>query len=176
MGVRVHKPPRRAKIPEIEPLVFLAGPIQGAPDWQKQAVDQFSDEWAGGLSLHIANPRRENSTQQDFDTTEKYRKQTRWERAHLFRAMSIGANVFWLACRDLEIPYPKDRPYGQTTRFEFSMAYTEARAGRPIHISLGIEPGYKGSDKYYLDLADELNLPVYNALETTIADALESLE
>ena len=36
-------------------IVFLAGPIKGAPDWQTQAIKDLAD-----LDVYVANPRREN--------------------------------------------------------------------------------------------------------------------
>ncbi len=39
--------------PEVTgPVIFLAGPIQGALDWQAEAIRQLGDR------AHVANPRR----------------------------------------------------------------------------------------------------------------------
>jgi hypothetical protein len=37
------------------PLVYLAGPIEGAPDWQSEALERLL---ALDKSLNVANPRR----------------------------------------------------------------------------------------------------------------------
>lgn len=37
-------------------IVFLAGPIKGAPNWQQKAIEDLSD-----LDIYVANPRRENT-------------------------------------------------------------------------------------------------------------------
>jgi hypothetical protein len=37
------------------PLVFLAGPIQGAPHWQAEAINWFAEH---ALALAVASPHR----------------------------------------------------------------------------------------------------------------------
>src|SRR5436305_11533206 len=60
------------------PLVFLAGPIQGAPDWQQQAIGLLRGLAPG---LHLACPRREYLPG-EFD----YAAQIDWETHHLRQA------------------------------------------------------------------------------------------
>ena len=49
-------------------IVFLAGPIKGAPDWQAQAIKDLAD-----LDVYVANPRRENVVNFNLDL------QVNWE-------------------------------------------------------------------------------------------------
>jgi hypothetical protein len=167
MPVQILRAPVYEPIPERDPLLFLAGPIQGANDWQAEVIDHISSEWDSELQLHIASPRRIEEP-----GSFNYSEQVRWERHHLFRAMKFGAVAFWLARQDPELPYKVGRAYAQTTRFEFGMAYAAARLGHEPHISLGMEEGYKGSEKYYNDCAEELALPIYVSLEGLGRDAL----
>src|SRR4051794_35861268 len=89
------------------PLVFLAGPIHGAPDWQSQAIAVLQ-----GIApaLHIACPRRIRPTG-PFN----FNAQVDWETHHLRRAAEHGAILFWLAS---EVEHDCGRAYAQTTRFE----------------------------------------------------------
>src|SRR5262245_33721694 len=91
------------------PLVFLAGPIQGAPDWQSQAVSALAGLAPG---LHVANPRRVYLPGQfEFDP------QVDWETHHLRRAAADGVILFWAA---KEVEHDCARAYAQTTRFELA--------------------------------------------------------
>jgi hypothetical protein len=65
-------------VPVDGPLVFLAGPIQGAPDWQAEAARWFTER-APGVS--VASPHRLNRGA-PFD----YAAHVDWETHHLRRA------------------------------------------------------------------------------------------
>lgn len=159
-----HKPPEDFIIPNLTDIVFLAGPIQGARDWQAEATELIGEYVRGVPKVHIANPRRDDKGE-EFDYTE----QVRWERKQLFRAFTGGVALFWLEAQDPDLPYKSGRAYGQTTRFEFGMAYTSHRIARAKFV-LGIHPDYEGSEKYYRDLADELVLPVHDTLDAACQD------
>ena len=57
------------------PSIFLAGSIQGTPDWQAEMVEYLKD-----LDMVIYNPRRKNFTIKDPSAAEK---QITWEYNHL---------------------------------------------------------------------------------------------
>jgi hypothetical protein len=114
------------------PLVFLAGPIQGAPDWQAVAIDWMQ---AHAAELAVASPRREYPPG-DFD----YPAQVDWETHYLRRAAECGAILFWLAREKVNIP---GRCYAQTSRFE--LAEWKLRHERDgVRVVVGIEPGFSG--------------------------------
>jgi hypothetical protein len=115
------------------PLVFLAGPIQGAPDWQGEAIRLLADH---APMLHIASPRR-NVAREAFE----YAAQVDWETHHLRRAAREGVILFWLA-REV-IPTP-GRAYAQTSRFE--LAEWKVRHERDgAKLVVGIEEGFSGA-------------------------------
>lgn len=91
------------------PLLFLAGPIQGAANWQHDAV-RFLMQF--DATRHIANPRREYLTGEFI-----YDDQVDWETHHLRRAGECGVILFWLAC---EAEHTSNRAFAQTTRFELA--------------------------------------------------------
>ncbi|MEO2088207.1 MAG: nucleoside 2-deoxyribosyltransferase domain-containing protein, partial [Gemmataceae bacterium] len=91
------------------PVVFLAGPIQGAPPWQADAIRHLHELLP---ELHVANPRRGYSPG-EFD----YAAQVDWETHHLRRAAAGGVILFWLA---KEHTHFCERAYAQTTRFELA--------------------------------------------------------
>lgn len=114
-------------------LVFLAGPIQGAEDWQRIAIELISK---GNPALNIASPRGDYSGRQ-FD----YNTQVDWETHYLNQAAKSGAILFWLA---KEKEHMCDRAYAQTTRFELGEWLTKYHFDRNLKLSLGIEPGFSG--------------------------------
>lgn len=112
------------------PLVFLAGPIQGAPDWQSRAIDLMPEEdWV------VANPRTNPPWHGDYEG------QVDWETRHLAYAARYGCVMFWL-CREAE--HRCDRAFGQTSRFELGEWFGRSMAEYTANSRLvvGIEPGF----------------------------------
>lgn len=75
------------------PLIFLAGPIRGAPDWQKEATEILKKLT---LDIHIASPRRPIKSDDEF-TEKDYHEQVEWEHHYLDYAAKHGLILFWLA-------------------------------------------------------------------------------
>ena len=92
-------------------LIFLAGPIQGAVDWQQEAAAHIQSI---NPNLLIANPRRPLNIDHDF-TEDMYMEQVDWETQHLRHASRWGVILFWLAKESVHFC---NRAYAQTTRFE----------------------------------------------------------
>jgi hypothetical protein len=115
------------------PLVFLAGPIQGAPHWQEDAIRWFTEN---APAVSVASPRRLDRSR-DFD----YTAQVDWETHHLRRAATHGVILFWLA---REVESTPGRAYVQTTRFE--LAEWKVRHERDgARLVIGIEEGFSGA-------------------------------
>lgn len=112
------------------PVIFLAGPIQGAENWQAEAIRIIQ-----GLNAetNIANPRRD-----DVDHTFVYNEQVDWETAWLRRAGKNGVVMFWLA---REFEHNHERAFAQTSRFE--LAEWKVRHERDgAKLVIGIEDGF----------------------------------
>jgi hypothetical protein len=162
-----HQPPEDFTTAEFEPVYFLAGPIQGAPNWQADA-SEYIKAHVPGRNTHIANPRREVMNSRFI-----YDQQVGWEKRYLRRAAQWGAMIFWLAAQDRTLPYRKGRAYAQTTRMEFGRAIGWLDYDSDVKISLGIDPGYEGSEDYYLHTAREYSMLVFDTLENTVDHALK---
>jgi hypothetical protein len=128
-----------------DPLVFLAGPILGADDWQSQAIQLIHDK---NPNIIIANPRRDKW---DADPRE-FEVQIAWETNHLRLASAYGAIMFWLA---KETSHICDRAFAQTSRFELAEWLThykyrkQINPDKPIKLVLGIDNDFPGR-KYIL--------------------------
>jgi hypothetical protein len=147
------------------PLIFLAGPIQGAPDWQGEAIPLLR-----GLlpEVHIASPRRPYAPG-EFE----YAAQVDWETHFLRRAAAHGVILFWLA---READHRCDRAYAQTTRFE--LAEWKMRHERDgTRLVVGIDRGFTGG-KYILHRLgqDCPGIPLLATLEATCRAAIERIQ
>ncbi|MGH7234665.1 MAG: hypothetical protein ACREF7_04450 [Candidatus Saccharimonadales bacterium] len=124
-----------AEIVEVDgPVIFLAGPIQGAPLWQPEAAALIHAQ----TEIIVASP------QKDYpEGTFVYENQVDWETHFLRRAAKCGVIMFWLAAQTEETP---GRSYAQTSRFELGEAKLKhERDG--INLVVGIESGF-GNERY----------------------------
>lgn len=133
MTTSIFYPPHQVSVTD-QPLVFLAGPIQGTTNWQARAVELIG---AVAPGIAIANPRREYLPG-DF----VYAAQVDWETFMLRQAANNGVILFWLA---KETEHNPERAYAQTTRFELAEWATRAQFDRNVRLVVGIEEGYSGA-------------------------------
>ena len=177
------------EIVEVEgPVIFLAGPIQGAPDWQSQAVEYI---WKQDPEIAIASPRKDY-----LPGTFVYEKQVDWETHNLRRAASQGVIAFWLATEaqrkmklierlkaiaslSLGRSLPLPRAYAQTSRFELG-EWKMHHEYEGVKLTVGIEEGF-GNGRYIrrrfsqdcpnVKIADSLPEMCQNAVElVTLTD------
>jgi len=147
------------------PLVFLAGPIQGAEDWQNKAIDILREN---APDLNIASPRREYLTGEFV-----YEKQVDWETHYLQRASENGCIMFWLA---KEKEHFCHRAYAQTTRFELAEWTTKKLSRDYINIVIGIEEGFTGAKYIKHRLGHRfIPIPFCDFLEETCLRAIKEI-
>ncbi len=142
------------------PLLFLAGPIQGAAPWQEEAITILRSL---DSSLYIASPRSLNKDIPGWT----YTKQVDWETRYLNRAAAQGVILFWLAKEQLHHP---DRAYAQTSRFELA-EWKERHRRSAAQLVLGIEPGFSGERYIRHRLAQECSDIV---IHSTLVDTCEN--
>jgi hypothetical protein len=146
------------------PLLFLAGPIQGASHWQNEAIAIL-----GKLApeVAIASPRRDY-----LDGQFVYSGQVDWETHFLRLAARQGAILFWLA---KEAEHDPRRAYAQTTRFE--LAEWKVRHERDgAKLVVGIEEGYTGARYIRHRFSQDCpGVPILTTLQDTCAKAVELL-
>jgi len=117
-----------------DPLVFLAGPIIGARNWQKNAIDFIQQR---NSNIVIASPRQPDGLKSDFS----FEEQVDWESYHLTKASEQGAIIFWLA---KEQEHFCNRPFAQTSRFELGEWKTK-QEDKELFLFVGIEDGFTNS-------------------------------
>jgi hypothetical protein len=160
---KVLTPPTYQNVPG--PLIFLAGPIQGAPDWHQDAVAIL--EAAPGPHL-VASPKRATAEAEVFSDTD-YRDQVAWEHFHLERAGENGVILFWLA---REAKHQCCRAYAQTTRFELGEAVTLHR-WKGIKVVVGIETDFSNARYLRLTIARKAPaIPLCSSLKQACETAI----
>lgn len=159
MSGQVFLPPKL--VPVDGPVVFLAGPIQGA-QWQDRAIQLLQTL---APKLNIASPRR-----QYLDGEFVYEAQVDWETHFLRRAAQDGVVLFWLA---KEVHHTCDRAYAQTTRFELGeWKVRHERDGTKLVI--GIEEGFTNARYIRRRFSQDCpQVPICTSLEETCQQAVQ---
>lgn len=144
------------------PIIFLAGPIQGAPDWQSEAAKKIHYL---NSAIVVASPRRDYP-----EGTFVYEQQVDWETHYLRTAGKLGAVTFWLANQTVDTP---GRAYAQTSRFELA-EWKMRHEYDDSKLTIGIEEGF-GNARYIkrrfsqdcpdIKIADNLETMCKNAVE-----------
>jgi hypothetical protein len=153
--------------PVERPVIFLNGPIQGAPDWQAVAAARMEGQLlAKGKEIIIASPRQDyKELGIPFD---KYR-QIDWETHYRRISAASGLHLFWLASEEIHDP---ERAYAQISRCEIfeSKGWHEQY---DIRLVIGIEEGFSGETylrrRFSQDCPD---VPIFDNLEETCDTAV----
>lgn len=155
------------------PLIFIAGPILGTDDWQRDAIailDKSKKDFA------IASPRRliaevDDTTLGEF-TEADFNAQITWEHAHLALAAKKGVTMFWLAKENHII---RGRAFAQTSRFELGEAMVRHQL-QGINLVVGIEKGFQGEHYIRETFAGKVpRVSLCDSLEETCTTALNLL-
>lgn len=143
-------------------VIFLAGPIQGAPDWQKDAIEILLEV----PNLIIANPRRSELNKDDFN----YNQQVEWESKYLDIASTGQGILFWLANPIEQI---NGRSYAQTSRFELGEWYAKYMLSDDVILHIGIEEGFHG-ERYIKKKFETTRIWIYDNLYEMCNDKVDS--
>jgi len=164
---RLYTPPTDSSIADETPLVFLAGPIQGADDWQGPLGESLI---RARRDIAVASPRRYSEA--DFN----YQEQVTWEKQHLARSAKFGTIAFWWAAQNPELPYEAGRAYAQTSRIEIGRIF-----GWHDHTDLNLVVGFEedytpnggGNQRYIEEICKEKGLIVAHSINELESSILE---
>lgn len=148
------------------PTIFLAGPIQGGPEWQYevQKIANLTED-----SILIASPRK-NYKEGEF----VYEKQVDWETYYLRQAATNGVIIFWLAKQTFDTP---GRSYAQTSRFEIGEWLVKHKEFERANLVIGIEEGF--TNERYIRRRfgqDAPDVPILSDLESTVLEAVRLIK
>ncbi len=158
-----------------QPLIFLAGPMKGAPLWQDDAIQYILSQRS---DIIVASPRkgiRPAIEQHIFDGEHDYFSRTRaWERHYIELAAcgsQGGALLFWLPG---EIEHHCDKSYGAMTRLELGQWMTRYNRDSSIRLCIGTDGHFSEFETIAYDLSlDVPDKKVHRTLEETCRAALD---
>jgi diadenosine tetraphosphate (Ap4A) HIT family hydrolase len=138
------------------PSVFLAGPTprsSSVPSWRPAAIEALAAAWTGPGPLTVLTPESRGGKR-----AREYHDQVEWEAHGLDTATAI---LFWIPRDVVTLP-------GFTTNVEFGL---HVGSGRVV---LGAPPDCPNPERnrYLAWTAQRLGVPVYSALDETVAGAL----
>lgn len=150
---------------KIMPGIFLAGPIQGARDWQSEAISLLLDKTKDiKEDFFIASPRTK-----DWNKGYDFEAQIDWETKYLSMAGNYGVIMFWL-CNESE--HFCHRAYAQTTRFELAEWISTAKDW-DSKVVVGFDTNFSGSKYIKHRLKKNSNITQCNSLEETVSKTAE---
>lgn len=153
------------------PLIFLAGPIRSAPNWQDQAIDFL---FSHNPNLVIASPRRgvrDEITPYIAQGDENYfPRQRAWERHYLDIASKTGAILFWLPG---EAEHNCEKVYGAMSRVEIGQCMTNYSYDNSVRFCVGGDGKFPEMNTIEYDLQlDAPDKKIFSHLEETCLEAL----
>ena len=153
------------------PLIYLAGPIKGAPKWHDEAIEFLLSH---NPDLTIASPQKEikqNLSAHLLKGDESYfSRQRAWERHYLSLASDSGAILFWLPGEET---HRCEKSYGAMTRIELGQWMTNYRDDRFLGLAIGTDGKFSEIDTIKYDLSlDAPDKKIYSTLEETCSEAL----
>ena len=153
------------------PLIFLAGPIRCAPNWQDETIEfLFSQE----PNLIIASPRRgvrDKIARYIASGDETYfPRQRAWERHYLDIASKTGSILFWLPG---EAEHDCNKEYGAMTRVELGQWMTNYRHNKNVRFCIGSDGNFSELHTIEYDLKlDAPDKEISKTLKETCMEAL----
>ena len=158
------------------PLIFLAGPIRSAPNWQDEAIEII---FAHNPEVVVASPRRgvrENLEKYVLSGDANFfPRQRAWERHYLDVAGKPeseqgGAVLFWLPG---EAEHNCQKVYGAMTRLELGQWMANYRHDPEVRFCVGSDGNFPDLHTIAYDLKlDAPDKDIKKTLEETCAEAL----
>ena len=163
---------------DVENVIFLAGPIQGAPEWHRKFYDLFKikyDELEKQYTnlpysipdVTIASPKRDSGLEK---TLEGYEEQVKWETTYLEEAGKSGVVIFWFVNKE-NTTYNDDgteRSYGKTSRMEYGEWKTRHDL-LGLNVILGLDTEWQ-TEKYFKTRIkqDGSDIPIVHNMEDLV--------
>ena len=152
------------------PLIFLAGPIKSAPNWQEEAVELlFSKE----RNLTIASPRseiRKSNSYLAWRDNYIFSRQREWEWYCMDIASKKGVLLFWLPGEE---KHHCDKPYAAITRMELGQWMTRYKQDNSLKLCFGGERSFPEMRTIKYDLSLHApDMKIHTTLKETCDEAL----
>src|SRR3989338_1010218 len=132
------------------PLIFLAGPIRGAPNWQDVAIKIL---FSRNPNLTITSPRRgvrnEIAPYILEGDENHFSRQREWERHYLDAASKKGVILFWLPGEE---KHDCEKVHGAMTRLELGQWMTNYKHDNSTQFCIGSDQKFPEINTISYDL------------------------
>ncbi len=154
---------------EEDPVIFLAGPVVGAPFWHNEAIKVIRRM---SKKPHIASPSRELNQRylnSNVHTIKSCKKEPGswpeidWQMRYLKKAFEGGCQLFWMPKEKIHYP---EYPYAQGSRYELGEWSQKAETSERLSIIVGFEQDFPGREFLTYKLSRTCpSIPITNNLE-----------
>ncbi|MBI2042760.1 hypothetical protein HYT25_00010 [Candidatus Pacearchaeota archaeon] len=153
------------------PLIFLAGPVRGAPNWQDDAAEYIL---SNNSKFTVISPRRdirEKISEYAFNGDNNYfSRQREWELYHFDINRKKGCVMFWLPG---ETEHNCDKSYGAMTREELGLIMAHYFHDKSTRFCIGTDGKFSEIDTLRYDLSRYApDKRIFSTLEETCDEAI----
>jgi hypothetical protein len=145
------------------PLIFLAGPIKGAPSWQNEAVKIIHSLEP---NFFVASPSRRMGKEVAgyvvSGDSNYFQRQRAWEWHYMSLAAKKGCILFWLPG---EIQHSCDKSYAFMTSNEFGH-WTAYKQWEQVNLAIGRDGNFREWSTLEFDLKKKVPEMITNIKET----------
>jgi hypothetical protein len=172
--VRILLP--RTSLIAAENLFYLAGPILGGDDWQRDACAELNRRISDAT---IAVPCRWSKDHPLFEwcaqiPNPSYPRRLNWEHVYMRKAASShelpGCLIFWLPSESTDNPRRDGNPYARDTLGELGLWRGHLIYQPNLRIVIGAEEGFPGIDVIRRNFA--LDVPGRIEFQTTLSETI----
>ena len=163
------------KIETTNPIIFLAGPIQGTSNWRQSAIEIISS--LSESPLVIASPSKRLTFKENFITIipsqADFEHQRDWENHYLNQASHRGNILFWFPG---ETEHNCQKSYGAMTRVEIGEWITEYKYNPDINITIGTDGNFSEFKTIKRDITQKMpGVKICETLKETCQSALNTI-
>lgn len=157
-------------------VIFLMGPIQGAPDWQTKFYNTFEKKIKEkdffkklNKNIIVACPRRENLDDSEF----VYKDQVDWESFYLEKAANNGVIFCWLPKMESNV---EGRSYAQTSRFEIGEWWSKGKSIKDFKMIIGADKEFEGLKYIEYKFKKEYDFKIENNFNNLIDEVIKNIQ
>jgi hypothetical protein len=166
------------------PVFFLAGPVRGGDDWQKDCCTLL-EKYIPDQDFYVAIPyyvdilpKNHNAVTKKVEGDQNYfPRQLDWERYYIELASKQGCLMFWLPVESKTNPRIGGGPYATDTRGELGEWRGRMMYDKSARVVIGGQEGFDGLDIIQRNFKHALGdtFQLYDTLEHLVVAAVKKI-
>ena len=168
---------RKVKIVPAQPVIFLAGPIRNAPDWQSEAIKFLLDK---DVDAFVASPRRTAPDSlrpfiaKDNNQYEVFERQRAWEQYYLYKASDNGCIFFYLPAES-KVKDDEEKVYAHITMMELGEWIARHKANPEVNLIVATDGDFPEWSTIKFELESESISAIYTSLQEGLEAVIQRL-